>query len=81
MHAPTQRKRLGRVKEAAAALGGVGVATVWRWARTNPAFPQPLRIGPNTTMFDLDELEAWVLAKREAANDPSKVGRKAGRNA
>lgn len=70
-----------RPREGAEFLG-VGESTFWNWAKRE-GFPQPIRLGERLTLFSLDELRAWVLAQRDAANDPGRVKevKKAGRNA
>lgn len=42
----------------------VSPATIWRWVR-NGRFPKPFKIGPATTVFDLDQVEAFLT--RQAA--------------
>ena len=44
---------------------GVHVATIWRW-RKSAGFPNPVKLGPNTTRFKADEVDAW-LSTREMA--------------
>ena len=68
-----------RAREGAEFLG-VGESTFWNWAKRE-GFPKPIRMGERLTLFALEELRAWALAQREAANDAGRVGRKAGRNA
>jgi prophage regulatory protein len=43
----------------AAALLGIGIATLWRWAKERPDFPRPRRLSARCTVFDRDELVAW----------------------
>jgi len=45
---------------------GVGVATFWRWARTRPDFPQPIRLSPRCTVFDVEALRTWRDAQTQA---------------
>lgn len=40
----------------------VSAATWWRWIAEGKA-PAGFKLGPNTTVWDLDEVDAW-LAKR-----------------
>jgi len=47
----TTRGRLGRLP--------VSPATVWRWVKEGK-FPAPFKLGPNITVFDLDQVEAFV---------------------
>ena len=68
-----------RAREGAEFMG-VGESTFWTWAKRE-GFPKPIRMSERLSLFDLSELRAWLLAQREAANDPGRVGRKAGRNA
>ena len=39
-------------------LLGVSVTTVWRW-RSQGAFPEPVKLGPNTVRYRIDDIEAW----------------------
>ena len=41
-----------------AALLGISLATVWVWAK-RPDFPRSRKIGPQTTIWDRDEILAW----------------------
>ncbi len=47
-----------RPKQAAAVLG-VGPATIWRWVKERPDFPKPRRLSARCTVFDTRELIAW----------------------
>lgn len=47
-----------RPREAANLLG-VGLATIWRWARERRDFPRPRRLSSRCTVFDVPELLAW----------------------
>ncbi len=44
----------------------VSPATLWRWT-SEGKFPQPFKLGPNTTVWDLDEIEAFVAQQAEVA--------------
>ncbi|MBK8863536.1 MAG: AlpA family phage regulatory protein [Betaproteobacteria bacterium] len=37
----------------------VSPATVWRWVAEG-RFPPPFKLGPNTTVWDLDQVEAHL---------------------
>ena len=37
----------------------VSPATVWRWVKEGK-FPAPFKLGPNTTVFDLDQVDAFL---------------------
>lgn len=43
----------------AAELLGVGVATLWRWAKERGDFPKPKRLSARCTVFDSGELISW----------------------
>ena len=43
------------------------IASVWRWVKTDPTFPKPFKLGPNSTAFDALEVENWLKARQEAA--------------
>lgn len=57
---PTAAKHL--TVHTVAELFGVSVATIWRWAQKNPAFPQPRKVGPRTTRWNSAEVAAWLEA-------------------
>ncbi|WP_432640113.1 helix-turn-helix transcriptional regulator [Albidovulum sp.] len=42
-----------------AARYGVHRTTPWRWDKTDPTFPKPVRLSPGCTRWKLSELEAW----------------------
>jgi prophage regulatory protein len=52
---------------AAARMLGIGESTLWRWAKEREGFPQPLRIGPKTTVFDSAKLISWRDAQQGGA--------------
>lgn len=41
----------------------VTVPTVWRYARTNPEFPRPVKLSPGCTRWRAEDIEAWVASK------------------
>lgn len=41
---------------------GVSAATVWRWARTKPGFPKPIKLGSHVTVFRESELDAFIIS-------------------
>jgi prophage regulatory protein len=48
-----------------AVISGVvplSTATIWRWIKAGK-FPKPFKLGGNTTVFDLDEVETWLKNK------------------
>jgi len=44
----------------------VSRATPWNWAKAGK-FPKPKKIGPNTTRWDLDEIERYEAEQGGAA--------------
>lgn len=48
-------------KEFAAELG-VSRPTLWRWRKTIPNFPQPIRVGPRAVRYRRADLVAFVEA-------------------
>ena len=42
----------------------VSPATIWRWVAEGK-FPAPFKLGPNTTVFDLDQVEAFLAQQAE----------------
>ncbi len=57
-------QRVGRISEVTTTkekkgLVPVSPATWWRWVADGSA-PKPFKLGPNTTVWDLDEVEQWV---------------------
>lgn len=53
----TTKKRPGRLP--------VSPATLWRWV-ANGKFPAPFKLGPNTTVWDLDQVEAFLAQQAKA---------------
>ncbi len=56
-----------RPKQAAALLG-VGLATLYRWQASRPDMPRARKLGPRTTVYDRTELLAWRDESPEAGN-------------
>ncbi len=54
-----------RVNDAAKFLA-VSRATLYRWIKSNPNFPKPIQLGERSTVFDLDELKAFIEHRRSA---------------
>ena len=50
-----------------AARYGIHRSTPWRWAKTVPAFPQPVRLSPQCSRWKLSEIEAWESNRAAAA--------------
>lgn len=45
-------------------LTGCSPATIWRWVKTDPSFPRPFKLGPNSTGFSDLEINSWLSAKK-----------------
>ena len=43
---------------------GVGKTTLWRWTKRSD-FPQPTKIGPKITLFDVQAVDQWIKDQRE----------------
>jgi prophage regulatory protein len=39
--------------------------TVWRWAKSDPTFPQPIVLSPGCTRWRLSDIEAWEQRRAE----------------
>ncbi|MBY6158895.1 helix-turn-helix transcriptional regulator [Pseudooceanicola nitratireducens] len=50
-----------------AARYGVHRSTPWRWAKTDPTFPQPITLTPGCTRWKLADLEIWETARGTSA--------------
>jgi prophage regulatory protein len=46
---------------------GVHRSTPWRWAKADPDFPKPVKLGPQCSRWKLSEIEAWEQARTNAA--------------
>lgn len=46
-----------------AARYGVHRSTPWRWAKTDPSFPQPVALTPGCTRWKLSDIEAWEASR------------------
>lgn len=44
-------------------LLGVSLPTLWRWVRDG-YLPKPYKLGPNTTVFCADEIDAFLEVRR-----------------
>lgn len=47
-----------RPKQAAELLG-IGIATLWRWAKERSDFPKPIHLSARCTVFNGTALVAW----------------------
>jgi prophage regulatory protein len=46
---------------------GISRVTVWRWRKTDPAFPAPITLSAGCVRWRLSEIEAWETQKATAA--------------
>lgn len=49
-----------------AARWSVGRVTIWRWVKSNPAFPAPVSLSPGCTRWRLADVEKWEAVKAGA---------------
>lgn len=56
-----------RVQRAAALAKTLSVSesTIWRWT-IEGKFPKPIKLGEKTTVWDLDEVDAFIEKQRAA---------------
>ena len=57
---PGRTVRLPRICD----LTGASSATIWRWTKTDPAFPKPFHLSSAITCWDEDEVLAWLQSKK-----------------
>ena len=51
-------------KKEVARILGISVSTVFRWSNDGD-LPQPVRLGPNKTMYVRDEIEDYIARAKE----------------
>jgi prophage regulatory protein len=64
-------QRIIRQDELAERLGVTRV-TLWRWCRQG-LLPKPLQLGPNTTGWTVQEIDAWIQARAAERDQASEV--------
>jgi prophage regulatory protein len=37
--------------------------SIWRWTKTDPSFPKPIKLSPGCARWRLEDLENWEQAK------------------
>ncbi len=71
LHPPRGRRKFLR-GSAVADRYDTTASTIWRWSRearfAHLDFPKPIKLGPNTTAWAVDELDQWD-AERVAKRD------------
>jgi predicted DNA-binding transcriptional regulator AlpA len=40
----------------------VSPATIWRWVRERPDFPKPFKLGAQTTVWNVSEIENFIAS-------------------
>lgn len=53
----------GKPETTPALLRAILLNTLWRWHRERPGFPRGIKLGPSTTVFWEDELDAFAAAQ------------------
>ena len=43
----------------------VGKSTIWEWVK-NGHFPKPVKLGPRTTAWRVEDVRAWMDARQES---------------
>lgn len=61
-----QEPALLRPKQAAQYLG-IGIATFWRLAKNDPAFPRTFKITAQATAVKKAEVDAWLHRRQRGA--------------
>lgn len=46
---------------------GISVVTLWRWVKTKPDFPQPLRLSDGVSGFTDDDRDAFIKSVANAS--------------
>ncbi len=46
---------------------GIGLTTLWRWAKERHDFPRPIKLSARCTVFPSDALLAWRDAQGKTA--------------
>ncbi|HVY05206.1 MAG TPA: AlpA family phage regulatory protein [Burkholderiales bacterium] len=65
-----------REPEFRARLGSMGRSTFWRRVKSDPTFPRPLKLGPQTTVWKLADAVAYCERLASApAIPPRKITR------
>ncbi|WP_138935311.1 AlpA family phage regulatory protein [Roseovarius arcticus] len=42
-------------------------STPWRWTKTDPTFPKPVKFSPQCSRWKLSEIEAWETRRAKAS--------------
>ena len=52
-----------------------GISTVWRKCLMEPDFPQPIRLGPGCTRFNVGHIRTYLAAKADKSAKPKRSKR------
>ena len=52
-------------KKEVARILNISVSSVSRWTKEKPDFPKPFQLGPNKTVWDVDEINEWYDKTKE----------------
>ena len=58
---------------ALASVLGVSRQTIWRWKKSNPTFPRPIRVGSKGLRFSLDAVKEWLGARARRSKDSAEL--------
>ena len=64
--------------KALAAVNGQGVSTLWRKCKEDPDFPQPIRLSPGCTRFNVGDIRAYLAKMAGASLKPKRALRMKG---
>ncbi len=62
----TDKYKLLLTDKEAAAEFRISRPTLWRWRKTVPNFPSPVRIGPRAVRYRRADIEAFIAAAAQA---------------
>lgn len=53
-----------RPKDAAERLG-ISLSSLYRWAKDRPDFPRIIKLGPRTSGWRVEDLDAWLSTQQK----------------
>lgn len=65
--------------KALATVMGKGVSSAWRDIKTDPDFPQPIRLSAGCTRFKVGDIRAYLTKKANSSAKPKRAQRMKGR--
>ncbi len=45
----------------------VSRVTIWKWLKTDPTFPKPIKLSPGCTRWRASDVEAWEKSREAGA--------------